>query len=307
MPLSWPTAKHLPSRARKQAGGSHQISRRAVVFSALLPAAAAEPNLNGEVGITTSSLFGHLDRKPGAKVALLDLPRFLREDLDMRVIDFNTVSCEGALRQELRTLRKHADRAGCVFTNMKLNQKGLVIDSPDRSVRAHAIATYKHAIDDAHLLGCRWTRVLPLPARPDMPRYVAGLRELAEYAQSKKMRFLVENYGWMQGDADAIPNLIRAIGRNVGAQPDIGNWNDDTVRYAGLAKAFRHAVSCDFKARELGANGEHPAYDLHRCFEIGWRAGFRGPWCIEYLHKDFAAELRGLRMLRDMLRGWMKA
>ena len=25
------------------------------------------------------------------------------------------------------------------------------------------------------------------------------------------------------------------------------------------------------------------------------------------MHKDFAAELRGLRMLRDMPRGWMKA
>ncbi|MEO7651975.1 MAG: TIM barrel protein, partial [Bryobacteraceae bacterium] len=172
---------------------------------------------------------------------------------------------------------------------------------------AHAIATYKQSIDDAHLLGCRWARVLPLPERPDMPRYVAGLRELAEYTQSKKMRFLVENYGWMQGDVDAIPNLIRAIGRNVGAQPDTGNWTGETLRYAGLAKAFQHAVSCDFKAKELGPNGEHPAYDLHRCFETGWRAGFRGPWCIEYQHKDFATEVRGLRMVRDMLRGWMKA
>jgi hypothetical protein len=57
---------------------------------------------------------------------------------------------------------------------------------------------------------------------------------------------------------------------------------------------------------ELGPGGEHKAYDLHRCFLTGWRAGFRGPWCIEYLNKDYAAEMRGLRAVRDMLRQFMQ-
>ena len=52
-------------------------------------------------------------------------------------------------------------------------------------------------------------------------------------------------------------------------QPDTGNWADD-VRYAGLEKAFPHAVTCDFKAFELGADGSGDRYartcecDLHR-------------------------------------------
>jgi sugar phosphate isomerase/epimerase len=275
-------------------------------MSPLAAAFGAGMSLDREIGITTASLFGWVDRKPGAKIMLLDLPRFVREELDMRVIDFNTVTYEGASRKELETLRSNAAKAGCVFTNLKMNQKGLVLDSADAATRAHAIATFKRSIDDAEFLGCRWARVLPLPERPHMQRYVAGLRELAEYTLSKKMLFLVENYGWMMDNENAIPELIQAIGMKVGAQPDTGNWNSNQIRYTGLAKAFKYAVSCDFKAKDLSPNGEHKEYDLQRCFEAGWKAGFRGPWCIEYANKDFDAEIRGLRILRDMLRGWMK-
>lgn len=284
---------------------SRNLSRRAMLCG-LLPVAAEGQKLEREIGITTSSLTGHVAVKAGgAPIALLDLPRFLSQELDMRVIDLNTRTIQGATTQELETLRKNAADAKCVLTNLKLNLTGLMLDSPEAAVKEQAIAQYKKSIDEAAVLGCRWVRVLPEKRRPDAVRYAAGLRELAVYAQSKKLRLLVENYGWMEDDADAGVNLIRAIRSNVAAQPDTGNWANDTVRYAGLAKLFPHAVSCDFKAMELGPGGEHKAYDLKRCFLTGWKAGFRGPWCIEYLNKDYAAEIRGLRMVRDMLRGWM--
>jgi hypothetical protein len=68
------------------------------------------------------------------------------------------------------------------------------------------------------------------------------------------------------------------------------------------------AATCDFKAAgELGPNGEHPLYDLKRCFQIGWDAGFRGPWCIEHVHRDRKQALLELGILRDMLRKWIAA
>jgi hypothetical protein len=282
------------------------LQRRSLLLG-FIPLAAGGQKLEREVGITTSSLTGHVSVKPGAApIALLDLPRFISQELDMRVIDFNTRTIEGAATRELETLRKNAVDNKCVLTNLKLNHPDLMLDSPGAAARAHAISTYKASIDQAALLGCRWVRVLPQKRRPDWQRYVAGLREVAIYAESKKMRLLVENYGWMENDANAGVNLIRDVQSNTAAQPDTGNWSDDTVRYEGLAKMFPLAVSCDFKAMELGPGGEHKAYDLHRCFLTGWRAGFRGPWCIEYLNKDYAAEMRGLRAVRDMLRQFMQ-
>jgi hypothetical protein len=74
-----------------------------------------------------------------------------------------------------------------------------------------------------------------------------------------------------------------------------------------LAKAFPLAVSCDLKARDLGPDGDHAPYDLRRCFDIGWAAGFRGPWCFEHLPQSKSSIVRGVGLLRDMLTRWMRA
>jgi hypothetical protein len=107
----------------------------------------------------------------------------------------------------------------------------------------------------------------------------------------------------MQDDPDAIPAIVAAVGRDLRAQPDTGNWTD-TARYTGLEKAFPFAASCDFKFRALAEDGTHPAYDLRRCFRIGWDAGFRGPWCFEHFHTDLDALFRDLALMRDRLREW---
>jgi hypothetical protein len=179
------------------------------------------------------------------------------------------------------------------------------MDSPDKAVREQALAGYKQSIDVAAQLGLRWARPLPRSEKPDMQLHVASYRELAGYAAEKNIELLVENFGWMQGDADSVVKLVQAIGKNVRACPDTGNWNTNEVRYEALKRTFPIAATCDFKARQLGPNGEHPLYDLKKCFTIGWEAGFRGPWCFEHANNDTKALLRELGLLRDMLRAWI--
>ena len=225
----------------------------------------------------------------------------------MKVIDLMTATLVSLEPDYLDKLRAEAERAGCVLTNLKMNQKGLDMTSEDAAVRKHALDEYKRTIDAAARLGVRWVRPLPGPKRPDLAICAASYRELIEYAAPRGISLLIENYGWMQNDSDAIPEMIKATGKGLDAQPDTGNWKDNTVRYAGLARAFPLAVSCDFKARELGPDGQHDAYDLARCFSIGWDAGFRGPWCIEHFHTDLRELYREMRVLRDQLNAWMKA
>lgn len=264
-------------------------------------------DLSGEVGVTTSSFAGHLATKPGrGRFTLLELPAIMRNELGMRVIDLNTAALASHSPAYLDGVRAAAEKAGCVLTNLKLNQRGLDMNSADRTVRAKALRVYKQSIDDAARLGIRWARPLPLKPKPDIGRHVAAYRELADYAAGKNVRMLVENYGWMQAEADSVVKLIKAVDRNLAASPDIGNWNSDALRYAGLAETFPLAVTCDFKARALGPKGEHRLYDLKRCFQIGWNAGFRGPWCLEHANRDRKKLFAELVLLRDMLRGWMK-
>jgi hypothetical protein len=265
-------------------------------------------NLAGELGVTTGSFVRHLtnDPQPG-KLRLLDLPAVMRNELDMRVIDLMTATLPSLEPDYLGRLREVAERHGCILTNLKMNQPGLNLGTTDEKERTRSINEYKRTIKAATHLGVRWVRPLPGPQRPDLNILAASYRELIDFAAPHGISLLIENYGWLSSDPRAVPEIIEKVGNGLAAQPDTGNWSDNRVRYDGLARAFPFAVSCDFKARTLGAQGEHDEYDLKRCIDIGWDAGFRGPWCFEYFHANLADLYRDLGVLRDRLRQWIAA
>jgi hypothetical protein len=267
-------------------------SARALGETALAKSDDLLGSLQDEVGVTTSSFSRHLVARPGDKqFSLIDLPKIMRDDLDMRVIDLNTSSLGETSPAWLDKVRHAVDKAGCVMINLKMNQQGLDMNSPDRDIRNKALTVYRKSIDAASHLGIPWARPLPLKPTPDMKIHVDSYRELADYGADKNVRMLVENYAWMESDPQSVVKLIAAIDRDVAACPDTGNWANNETRYAGLA---------------LSKTGEHPLYDLKRCFDIGTAAEFRGPWCLEHANADRDILFRELALVRDMLRGWIK-
>jgi sugar phosphate isomerase/epimerase len=275
------------------------------VRSALAADAPTEYPLARELGVTMSS-FARLERdgRP-LRYTLLEWPKIFRDELDMRVLDLNSGVITSHEPEYLEQVRRAADDAGCVLTNVKINRSDIDIGHADPAVRRAAVGVCKQWIDTASRLGLRWARPLPLKTQPDLAGYTEAYRELADYGAERKIDLLVENYGWLGADAEAAVKLLREIGRpNVAACPDTGNWDSQEIRYAGLAKLFPLAKTCDFKAGKLGPDGEHRAWDLKRCFTIAWDAGFRGPWCLEHAHTDRDELFRELRLLRDLLRKW---
>ena len=271
------------------------------------PARAAPPaSLQGEVGITTGSFMRHLSPEAATgKLRLLDLPRIMRDELGMQVIDLMTatlVSLEPAYLDQLRTA---AADAGCVLSNLKINFSQADLGQADPARRRAALTAVKGGFDAAARLGVRWVRPLPGVRRADLARLTESYRELCDYGDQRGLTVLVENIGWMKEDPAGVPDLIRSVGPVLRSQPDTGNWSD-AVRYEGLARAFPFALSCDFKAMTLAPDGTHAAYDLARCFELGWAAGFRGPWVIEHFHADLKELLREMALLRDQLRDWTR-
>lgn len=267
------------------------------------------PKLAEQIGIVSASVNAQFaGRSNGRSFSLLELPRILRDELDLRVIDLNTSSFPDFAtvdRVYLDKLREAVEDAGCVMTNLKMNQPGIDMNSADKRVRAKALAEYKRSIDIASNLGCRWARPLPGKKKPDMKIHVDSYRELCDYGADREVQLLVENFGWMQADPMSVPQLVNAIGNNVAAGVDTGNWDNNELRYRGLENAFPLAATCDFKARRLGPRGEHAEYDLRRCFDIAWACGFRGPWALEHGNRDTEKLFAELAILRDMLRQWM--
>jgi len=271
------------------------------------PQKATAPPLAGAIGLTTGTLTRHLatERQPG-KLRLLDLPQLMRDRLGMRVIDLMSACFPSFEPAYLEELRAAAEQAGCILTNLKLNQPQFDLAATDPNQRRRSIEGYFRSIDAAATLGCRWVRPLPRNQRADIDLLRDGYRRLIDYGASRGVTLLIENFGWIASDPDAIPNVIAEVGAGLAASPDTGNWTD-AVRHQGLQRAFPHAVTCDFKFFTLGPDGEHDKYDLRQCFQIGWDAGFRGPWCFEHPHADLDRLLDDVVVMRDRLRGWIKA
>ncbi|MCA9114272.1 MAG: TIM barrel protein [Planctomycetaceae bacterium] len=305
MPDSIPRRTFLASLAAGSVS-LKSLAAAAVPASELRDGPAFRKQLRNEVGMTVSSFSGHMTARPTAgKFTLLELPRLMRDELGMRVIDLNTdVVIDNDPAWAERARQAVAD-AGCVLTNLKLNQRGLDVGHEDPEVRRRAVAGYSTSIETAARLGCAWVRVLPLRTAPHRPGYVAALRELADVAAGRGLRLLVENYGWMEDDPASVATLIREVDRGLAASPDTGNWADHKTRLSGLRQTFPLAVTCDFKFRQLNEAGEHPLFDLESCFQVGWQAGYRGPWCLEHANRDRKVLFQELRLIRDRLRGWI--
>src|SRR5262245_14407945 len=96
----------------------------------------AWPSLRGEIGITTGSFVRHLSPvREAGKLRLLDLPRIMRDELDMRVIDLMTATLVSLEPAYLEQLRDAAEKAGCVLTNLKMNLRDLDLGSEDEETR----------------------------------------------------------------------------------------------------------------------------------------------------------------------------
>jgi hypothetical protein len=261
-----------------------------------------------EVGVTTSSFSNQITTDAATSTfSVFDLPHIMRDELDMRIIDLNTNTLGSLEMAHVEHFRNEVEKAGCIVTNLKLNQFDVDMSSPDPDTRAHALDVYRRSIDVAAILGARWVRPHPKQDRPDMDLHIAGYRALVEYADSRGLQVIVENYGWMSTDVDSTPDLIAAVDRGLHTSPDTGSWDSTEVRYAGLERIFPLAVTCDYKAFVLGPDGEHEDYDLRRCFNIGRDAGFRGPWCIEHWNGDWSSLQRELMFLRDCIGTWSQA
>lgn len=269
-------------------------------FSAIA-AEKKQLSLDGSIGVTTGGGLGK--KRERGEISLMSLPKYMRNELGMRLIDLNTRWLESYENEYLHEARASAETAGCFFTNLKINHSFGDLYSSDLAERTKALSAGRRLIDTAKTLGTRWIRFTVPKTALAAP---LAHQKLAAYAGKQGIQLLAENGGWLAKDPNSIISVVKAIGQNVAPCPDTGNWNDD-VRDQGLRNSFPGAVSCDFKAYQLSIDRQHPKYDLKRCFDIGWQAGFRGPWVIENMHdsdKTFASDTA---YIRDQLKKWIAA
>jgi hypothetical protein len=268
-------------------------------------------DLSGEIGITTG---GFDSQRRSGELTLENLPRFLNGELGMSLIDVNSRWFTSFDRSYVEACRELAVASACHYSNLKVNHSFGNLYATDGEEASQAMREARRMVDVAGWLGARWIR-FTIPEKETLSDDLSSHRELMAYAAEKAVRLVVENGGWMRSRADSIALGVEALSpksvpenpleASASSAPDTGNWDDD-VREEGLARSFPDAVTCDFKVFDLNEDGEHEKYDIQRCFDIGWQAGYRGPWLIEHWNEDTSALVRDLLLLRDQLRGWMR-
>ena len=141
-------------------------SQQGTVIAA--PSGRRAAPLAREVGVTMSS-FARLVTEAGPeKFTMLEWPRILRDELDMRVIDLNSGVITSLEPAYLESVRKAADDAGAILTNIKINRSDIDFSSIDEAVRTKALAECKRWIEASgrlkHARAIMITTLLSAPA-----------------------------------------------------------------------------------------------------------------------------------------------
>ena len=186
------------------------LGRSATVVAAAVTAVPSFAATGGDqpeslvrvIGITTGGL--NHQRETGS-LTVFTLPKFMRDELGMQLINGNTRWLQSYDRTYVERVRETAEAADCYFTNLKVNHRFGDLSAADADERNRAMSHARQLIKAAKTLGARWIR-FPVPkiaVAGDESKFAAH-RELAAFAGEHGVQLLVENGGWMKSDAESI-------------------------------------------------------------------------------------------------------
>jgi sugar phosphate isomerase/epimerase len=157
------------------------------------------------------------------KLALGDLPAFVRDELDLHGLNLSTDLLAGATRSDLGVLRDRADKAGCACLTL-IEPEALDLATENDSAREAAIDRGRRVVEAAHVLGCSAAVVTLKDAKgEDTLEYaIDSLRRLMSGAEKRDLHLLLAPGDGMTGDPDELTDLVKKTGGfRIGTYPDL--------------------------------------------------------------------------------------
>ena len=240
------------------------------------------------IGISTWS-FHELFTTAKPPMTALEFPAMAAERYQVHSLEIVAPHFESTTLAYLAELKRSLDAAHSRLVNIPVDikelQQGGGLSDAEEGVRDQAIAGCMRWIDAAHELGAKSVRCDPGAMNPkDLGATVASYRKLASYGVSRGVRVLIENHGGVGSEhPEELVRLFQAVGPNLGALPDFGNFPDEGTRRRGLRELFPFASSVvHAKGLKFDAQGNETQFDFGRCMAAAKEAGFKGVFSIEY-------------------------
>ena len=260
-------------------------TRRSFLSTPLLAtAAAAAQSPKDDISLASWSLVRSFR---AGKWKNLDLPRILREDLQINGLEYVNTFFENPTMRYLRQLKQNCAEHGVTSVLIMVDGEGDTA-SLDRQERMQAAVAHRKWVDIAHYLGCHaircnmrgglreWKQDADLVSRA-----TESFQDLLDYAKDSGLNVLIENHGGASSDAGLLASLMKEVDNpRFGTLPDFGNFNEGDDPYEGIRKLMPYAMGVSVKA-SWTTDETHPGWDLKRLIGIARQAGYHGFWGIE--------------------------
>lgn len=156
------------------------------------------------------------------KLALADLPRFARQDLDMHGLNLTTDLLKGATRKLLEDLRETADKERCACL-LLIEPEPLKLADESDEVGGAGVERAKRVLQAANILGCNAAAIsVDSPDEDDFVDFAADrFRQIVETADKLDMNILVAPREGLTHKPERVTELIKKVGGfRVGTFPD---------------------------------------------------------------------------------------
>lgn len=246
--------------------------------------------------LTAISLRAMLARnKAGkAKLDLLDLPQYTRQDLGLHGLNMSTELLTGVSRDRLEKLRERSDKAGCACL-LLIESEPQPLGDASESASAAAIERLSRVIQAGHILGCN---AIALRINgPDDPavfqRTAERLRKAVERAERLELNVLISPSEGLTSTPERVTELIKKVGGfRVGTYPDFqaAAAVPDPVGYLRRLTPYASVVCAatqKFTIEKGSADAEdapvkHQPYELEPLVAAILSVGYDGTLAVDY-------------------------
>ena len=217
---------------------------------------------------------------PRKTLDILDFPGMVADRYGVHHVEFQHSDFTSTETGYLDEFRNRLQKSKSQMNQINLEFGPLNISSPDPILRLETIDLTKRWVDHAATLGCPRVMLnqgtLALEVRPAA---IEALKTIDRYAKSKTVFITMENKddgspaAYPRPPWEVVVEVIKAAG--IWANPDVGNFPDETSRAAGLRALY-----------PLSSGSSHCHYNPDRYSEanaitISKEAGYKGLYSIE--------------------------
>lgn len=254
-------------------------------------------------------------------LALLDFPRIAREEFGISQIELNSPffiyeaphdpAASPLVAGYVDRLRSAAEQARVRIVGIAVDHHG-DLASTDEQARRAAVRQHAKWIRICEQLGCIYFRANSGAKGVDSVtegHELACARSFAELAQragEHSVSVLMENHWGLSASPERMVRVLRSVNDDsCGALADFRNWPATIDPYHALGLIAPYAKAVHAKFLSFDEQGNDPDFDTRRSLDILQRAGFAGPFAIEFEGQldDHEGVVRSRRLLLGLLTG----